>query len=86
MRRRNPPKDFTIEDMPAHLREFHAPAWGWSRPHYVEGHLVVGWHEAWNRWAEARRRWCDEHPSFDWISEMAARWPDSPWPISDVDS
>lgn len=86
MRRRNKPKVVTIEDMPEHLREFDAAAWGWSGPQYIDGFLVTGYHNAWNRWLEARVRWCDDNPTFDWIADIVRRWPDTPWPISDVDS
>ena len=79
MRRRWEPRALTVADLPEHLREFDAAAWGWSGPHYEDGYVVAGYHEAWSRYLKARHAWCDEHPSFDWLEEIRRRHPDEPW-------
>ncbi len=68
--------------MPAYLRDFDPVAWGWSGPHYVDGYIVTGYNEAWNRYLRARVAWCDEHPTFDWLKDIIRRNPDEPWGVS----
>ncbi len=69
-------------EMPAHLRDFDAAAWGWSGPHYVDGYIVTGYNKAWNRFLTARTAWCDEHPTFDWLEDILRHHPDEPWGVS----
>lgn len=68
--------------MPPPLRSFDPSEWGWCGPHYVEGYIVTGYHEACNRYLHERVQWCDEHPNFDWLADIIRRYPDEPWGTS----
>ncbi len=51
--------------MPSELREFDAVVWD------ADGEA---------RFWQARHAWIDEHPEFDWLADLLARYPDQPWP------
>ena len=44
---------------PEHIRRFVACEWGWDGPSYVDGRLVLGYHEAHSRYLEAWSAWMD---------------------------
>ena len=50
-----------IPEPPERIRRFVASEWGWDGPHYVDGHLVLGHHEAHLRYLAAWSEWMDEN-------------------------
>ena len=69
MRRRRPRVLRLIPGPPESIRRFVACEWGWDGPHYIDGFIVTGYHQAYLRYLDAWSDWIDENDVdlMDWF-------------------